>query len=107
MLQVEFIDKAKASEKTDANLPNDIVNRPRHYNMGKIEVIEFLEDQGLDFHLANAVKYICRAGHKDRDSMVQDLDKAIWYLNRRRELSSALKENRTPRWADETSKAGQ
>lgn len=64
----------------------DPVNHPSHYNRGRIEVIEFLEDQQLDFHLANAVKYICRAGHKDRDCVEQDLEKAIWYLRRRIEL---------------------
>lgn len=65
-------------------LPVDRVNHPAHYNRGKIEVIEFLEDQKLDFHLANAVKYIARAEHKGRE--VEDLEKAVWYLRRKIEL---------------------
>lgn len=61
---------------------SDPVNHPAHYNAG-IEVIDFLES-GWDFpfHLANAIKYICRAGRKDKNSLITDLRKAIWYLNR-------------------------
>ena len=47
------------------DVQNDPVNHPSHYTSGKIEVIDFLEDQGFPFHLANAVKYIARAGKKD------------------------------------------
>ncbi len=65
---------------------SDPVNHPHHYNTGKIEVIEFLEDQQFGFHLANAVKYISRAGKKDRDCVKQDIEKAIWYLRRFLEL---------------------
>ncbi len=55
---------------------------PSYYTSGKIEVIDFLEDQKFPFHLANAVKYIARAGKKDPNKTVEDLSKAIWYLNR-------------------------
>ena len=58
------------------------VEHPAYYNTGNIEVIDFIEDQRLGFHLGNAVKYICRAGRKDPDKEVQDLTKAIWYINR-------------------------
>lgn len=62
---------------------NDPVNHPAHYTEGhRIEVIEFLEDWMLPFHLANTVKYICRAGRKDPDRTVEDLRKARWYLDR-------------------------
>ena len=56
------------------------VNHPSHYNRGKIEVIAFIEDQQLNFSLGSAVKYICRAGFKD--NVIQDLQKAAWYVNR-------------------------
>lgn len=61
---------------------NDVVNHPAHYTDGKIEVIDFIEDKGLDFCRGNAVKYIARAGKKDPDKEVEDLQKAVWYLNR-------------------------
>lgn len=61
---------------------NDNVNHPSHYTDGKIEVISFIEDKGLNFHRGNAVKYIARAGKKDPGKEVEDLRKAVWYLNR-------------------------
>lgn len=67
-------------------LQSDAVNHPSHYNQGKIEVIEFIEDKNLGFHLGNAIKYICRAGKKDPTKEVEDLQKAVWYIQRRLEL---------------------
>lgn len=60
----------------------DIVNHPSHYTDGKIEVIEFIEDKNLNYHRGNAIKYICRAGKKDPSKEIEDLQKAIWYINR-------------------------
>ena len=51
---------------------------PTYYQRGSIDVWHFIRDQGLNFHLGNAIKYICRAGYKD--SKIQDLEKAIHYL---------------------------
>ena len=51
---------------------------PTYYKRGSIQVWDFIRDQGLNFHLGNAIKYICRAGYKD--SKVEDLKKAIHYL---------------------------
>ena len=68
--------------EAEENPPADNVNHPDHYNHGKIEVVDFIEDQGLGFHLGNAVKYISRAGRKDPARTVEDLRKAAWYLNR-------------------------
>jgi hypothetical protein len=56
------------------------VNHPAHYNAGKIEVIDAIEDWKLGFHLGNAVKYIARADHKGQRQ--EDLQKALWYLKR-------------------------
>lgn len=68
---------------------SDKVNHPSHYCDGKIEVIEFIEDKKLDFHLANAVKYICRAGKKEGALWSEDIEKAIWYLERYLIVNSA------------------
>ena len=67
---------------TEPEKEQDPVNHPSHYTTGKIEVIDFIEDQKLDFHLANAVKYIARAGKKDPGKTKEDLEKAVWYINR-------------------------
>ena len=70
----------------------DVINHPQHYTLGKIEVIDFIEDKGLNFNLGNVVKYVARAGKKKSagKSMdakaLEDLKKAQWYLNR--EISS-------------------
>lgn len=60
----------------------EAVNHPSHYTDGKIEVIDFIEDKKLGFCLGNAVKYISRAGKKDKSKEAEDIKKAIWYLNR-------------------------
>lgn len=61
---------------------SDMVNHPSHYTDGKIEVIDFIEDKRLNYHRGNALKYLCRAGKKDPDKEVEDLQKAVWYINR-------------------------
>ena len=58
----------------------EMVDHPKHYNMGKYEAIDVIEDWGLGFNLGNTVKYISRAGHKD--NILQDLKKALLYLDR-------------------------
>lgn len=62
---------------------SDDVNHPSHYIDGKIEVIDFIEDKQLGFHLGNTVKYISRAGKKDPLKEIEDLEKARWYLDRK------------------------
>jgi hypothetical protein len=59
---------------------------PDYYRRGSIQVWDFIRDQGLNFHLGNAIKYVCRAGYKE--SKVEDLKKAIHYLEN--ELEHAL-----------------
>ena len=52
---------------------------PPYYKPGGIKVWDFIRDQELNYHLGNAIKYVCRAGHKT-DSKIEDLEKAIHYL---------------------------
>lgn len=48
------------------------------------EIVELrLEECRLDWHLGNAVKYLLRAGKKPENPLVQDLEKALWYIRRR------------------------
>ena len=66
---------------------NNPVTHPSHYTSGKIEVIDFITDQELDFCLGNVVKYISRAGKKEEEGKtifektVEDLKKARFYLD--------------------------
>lgn len=68
------------------------INHPSHYNSSHFEVIDFIEIFDLDFCLGNAVKYICRAGKKNPDTLVEDLEKAKWYLEEERRFLSLKKE---------------
>lgn len=63
----------------------ELINHPNHYGGADnpYETIKVIEAWGLDFTLGNAVKYISRAGKKEPDKNIQDLEKAIWYLQRR------------------------
>ena len=70
---------------------SDAVNHPSHYTDGSIEVIDFIEDKKLNYHRGNAVKYICRAGKKDPEKTIEDLQKAVWYINREIQRLSAQK----------------
>lgn len=74
---------------------NDPVNHPSHYTDGKIEVIDFIEDKKLGFHLGNAVKYISRAGKKDPAKTIEDLKKAIWYIQRQIDVLNNEKQMET------------
>ena len=62
--------------------------RPSYYTRGTIEVWDFIRDQELNYFLGNAIKYICRAGFKD--SRVEDLKKAITYLEKELEHVTAI-----------------
>lgn len=89
---------------------------PAHYTRGNIEVWDFIRDQDLSYFLGNAIKYICRAGHKGidgrsiQDAYIQDLKKAIHYLENEllhtRELDgpggTVSRRVWAPDWQDET-----
>lgn len=79
----------------------DNVNSPKHYASGKIEVIEAIEDWKLSHKRGDAVKYIARAGKKDSAKEIEDLEKAVWYINREIEILKAIKEGREPRRPNE------
>ena len=62
---------------------DDTVNRPAHYaQQGQIECIDVLEqlaEDGHDFRILNAIKYLWRYRHKGGD---ESLSKAVWYIDR-------------------------
>ena len=74
---------------------------PSYYQRGSIQVWDFIRDQGLNFHLGNAIKYICRYGHKgDYNEQLSDLNKAIHYLeNERNHLQYSRNREDLPRSA--------
>tara|TARA_X000001382_G_scaffold40076_2_gene26819 strand:+ start:1708 stop:2004 length:297 start_codon:yes stop_codon:yes gene_type:complete len=66
---------------------------PNHYTRGDIEVWDFIRDQGLNYFRGNAIKYICRAGFKSTHTEIEDLQKAIHYLEN--ELQHALSQSKS------------
>jgi hypothetical protein len=64
------------------------VNHPQHYGGedNPYEAIKVIDAWELGFSLGNTVKYISRAGKKDSDKELQDLKKALWYLEHHIEI---------------------
>lgn len=58
----------------------EVVEHPKHYNHGKYECIDVIEDLNLNFSMGSCLKYIWRCGFKD--SEITELEKARWYLDR-------------------------
>ena len=56
------------------------INSPKHYNAGKIEVIDAIKEWKMGFCDGNVIKYVARHKHKGRP--IEDLKKAKWYLER-------------------------
>lgn len=76
----------KLKTDTKEEYTYEYVDHPSHYG-GKdnpYECIKVIEAWGLDknFDLGTAVRYICRAGEKPDNPVLQDLKKARWYLDR-------------------------
>ena len=57
-----------------------ISSTPKHYQ-GTIQPIDLINAQNLNFNLGNVVKYVCRAGKKQGENVLSDLDKAKNYIN--------------------------
>ena len=55
-------------------------NTPTHYQ-GSIQPIDLINAQNLNFNLGNVVKYVCRAGKKEGENILTDLEKAKDYIN--------------------------
>lgn len=78
---MKSLKESKITETVDV----DMVNHPPHYNFGRVETIDYIEDcigeTGLvHYCMGNALKYISRAMHKGK--LEEDLEKATWYLKK-------------------------
>lgn len=60
---------------------SDNVNHPKHYTqINGVECIDVVEN--MNYNRGNAIKYIWRAGTKSKETEVEDLQKAVWYIER-------------------------
>jgi hypothetical protein len=81
------------SSSTSHDMEVDPVNKPLHYNQAGIECIEAIEAMTENMsghtapHAANVLKYLWRHEYKNG---LEDIDKAIWYLNRLRKRYTEL-----------------
>ena len=86
-------EQQKKKEKVDVsnetkdvkNVQEDMVNHPPHYKVGGIETLDFIRaklnsDGYVGYCVGNVLKYLSRAGHKDRQKVQEDLKKAEFYL---------------------------
>jgi hypothetical protein len=90
---------------------------PAHYCFSDLQPWDVIDAWGLDYYLGNVLKYICRAGRKSPDRLV-DLNKALHYLQKEVELAEKVlaescafshprkttedtMEDNTPSWADD------
>ena len=76
---------------TEAVRIQNLVNHPKHYNQGNIECIDAMvaaygKEAVVNFCSLNAFKYVWRSRDKNG---IEDIDKAIWYLNKVKELNSS------------------
>ncbi len=69
-------------DRDQAKTKKEMVDHPQHYKPtgARYEAIDVIEDWNLGFSDGNAVKYICR--HRFKKNPIQDIEKAIWYLQR-------------------------
>lgn len=81
-LNDQYAEIEKVRQQTDSlpEFKHDFVNHPKHYcdHPSGIECIEITRHH--DFAVGNAIKYLWRAGLKDSDNEIQDLKKAVWYI---------------------------
>jgi rubredoxin len=92
MLRILMPDDPAAEATGAVRKAGDAVDHPAHYNSNKsgVEAIDVVE--WMSFSVGNAVKYCWRAGLKG--DAIEDLRKAIWYLNREVDRLVRIKEGR-------------
>lgn len=82
MSNYDYFPRAEMYRAALEGSPKEMVDHPDHYNVGEIEAIDLIEDQGLGeaFCTANVMKYIMRYKHKG--TPLKDLQKIKWYTER-------------------------
>ena len=80
----QFVISAGQSNASGLISSSETINHPQHYGGDTTyEAIKVIHAWELGFSLGNAVKYIARAGKKDPDKEIEDLEKAVWYVQDR------------------------
>lgn len=83
---------------------NDVVNHLSHYTDGKIECITYIDDKNFNYCRGNAIKYISRAGKKNPEKEIEDLEKAEWYIHHEIERLQKIKDQKLKEKASKRAK---
>lgn len=75
-----YINKLHCVYYTFFPIYNEQQPTPPHYQ-GSIQPIDLIIAHDLNFNLGNVVKYVCRAGKKQGENILTDLEKAKDYIN--------------------------
>lgn len=75
--------ESETTQNTKNSSPTMTKYDPTHYKRGSIQVWDFIVDQQLDYLAGNVVKYVCRAGHKNYESELDDWLKVKAYVERK------------------------
>ena len=73
----------------EVNMDEDMVNSPKHYRQGSMEAIDLIKNsmnakEYRGYLTGSAMKYLMR--HPYKGNPIQDIEKAVWYLNKLKEL---------------------
>lgn len=83
LLGVQIIEARRLRQESwGSRAEPDSPASPGYYKVGGFELSDVVEALGLGFHLGNVLKYLWRAGRKDPARVVEDLEKAIVYIQR-------------------------
>jgi hypothetical protein len=77
------LDQSNETPPTASSLIGMTKYNPSHYQRGRIQIWDFIVDQQLDFLAGNIIKYICRAGHKNQETEMDDWLKVRAYVDRK------------------------
>ena len=79
--RMEHPEVQRKHEELMGRMKKETVNHPDHYNSRGIEVMDVIRAFDLSFSLGNVIKYVLRAGKKHKETYLEDLKKAKWYLD--------------------------
>ena len=80
--RVEVTIPAEALIPNLVALPPSLFNQPPHQEVDNMKTLDFIESKDLNYRLGTAIESIVRAGRKVNSDPIQDLERAVYFLNR-------------------------
>jgi DNA-binding XRE family transcriptional regulator len=79
---VEVSYPAEALIPNSVTLPHSLANQSPHQEVDNMKTLDFIESKDLNYRLGTAIESIVRAGRKVNSDPIQDLERAVYFLNR-------------------------